>query len=151
MKSFARLFFLIAVAVTMTCGYAAADSPGKHPAYMHALTDLRHARAFLYYKPNKPASAEEQVAINEIDAAMHELTEAALDDAKPVNDHPASDARYDRTDRLHRVQELLDQARTDVKEHESNRWSKAYRDSALKHIELARKAIKKAIDIDVHE
>ena len=34
---------------------ANADLPGKHPAYLHALTDLRTARWMLEHRPGDPA------------------------------------------------------------------------------------------------
>src|SRR6202050_5140833 len=37
----AVLVFFVAVCAALTF----ADEPGRHPAYLHALTDLRHARA----------------------------------------------------------------------------------------------------------
>jgi hypothetical protein len=151
MKSFAYFCFMIAAAVAMTSSFAMADTPGKHPAYIHALADLRSARAFLYYKPVNRIGAEEQRAIDEIDAAIHAITEAAIDDGKPMNDRFPSDVSQSRTDRLHRAQELLEQARADVKEHESNGWSKAYKDRAVHHIDQARKALKKAIDREMNE
>jgi hypothetical protein len=138
--------FLMMTMVAMMSGLALADSPGRHPAYLHALTDLKNARAFLYYQTNARVDADEQRAIDEIDAAIHMVTEAAIDDGKPMSYRPPSDVRMERRDRLHRVQEWLDQAKVDVKKHESNGWSREYKDHALQHIELARKAVKKAIE-----
>ena len=44
----------------------AADLPGRHPAYLHALTDLRDARWNLEHRPGDAAvSAQEDVAIVE--------------------------------------------------------------------------------------
>lgn len=143
---------LMAVATVMLMSsMAAADSPGKHPAYLHALTDLRNARAFLYYKPIARMDADEQKAIDEIDAAIHEVTEAAIDDGKPMNDRPSTDTFGERTDRLHHAMELLDKAKKDVDEHESNGWSRDIRHQALHHIDEARKAVHHAIDREQHE
>lgn len=146
MKHFSRVCLMVTMLVAMMSGFAAADSPGKHPAYLHALNDLRNARTFLYYPPNARLDADEQRAIDEIDAAIHLVTEAAIDDGKPMNYRPPSDVSFDRRDRLHRVQEWLDQAKLDVKQHESNGWSREYKDHALHHIDQARKAVKKAIE-----
>ena len=47
---------------------SAADLPGKHPAYLHALTDLRDARWNLEHRAGDAAvSTQEDVAIVEID------------------------------------------------------------------------------------
>ncbi|MEH2129414.1 MAG: hypothetical protein V7K86_01855, partial [Nostoc sp.] len=39
----------------MTSGSAYADLPGKHPYYLHALTDLRTARWLLEHRPGDAA------------------------------------------------------------------------------------------------
>ena len=59
---------MAACAVLMLTAFAAADTPGAHPAYLHALTDLRHARAHLSVQtPNWKVDADEQRAIDAID------------------------------------------------------------------------------------
>ena len=59
-------------------------SQDAHPAYLHALSDLRYARALL----EKPARADvkwdETKAIREIDAAIKEIRAASIDDGKPL-------------------------------------------------------------------
>ena len=71
-----------------------ADDPGRHPAYLHALTDLRHARAHLEnLAPTHHMDKEEEHAIDEIDKAIEEIKRAAIDDGKNLNDHPPVDAR----------------------------------------------------------
>src|SRR5208337_4426590 len=47
MKSYAKKILMATFAVLLMGAFAAADTPGAHPAYLHALTDLRHARAHL--------------------------------------------------------------------------------------------------------
>jgi len=60
-----------------------ADMPGKHPAYLHALSDLRTARWMLEHRPGDAAvSAREDVAVAEIDASINEIKHAAIDDGK---------------------------------------------------------------------
>src|ERR1700687_2049537 len=102
---------MAACAVLLLSAFAAADTPGAHPAYLHALTDLRHARAHLSVQtPNWRGAADEQRAIGAIDAAIREIQEAAIDDGKNLNDHPPVDERWSRADRLHRAMELLNGA-----------------------------------------
>src|SRR5262249_12547508 len=63
-----------------------------HPAYLHALTDLRMAR-FLLERPARPdVKWDENRAIREIDAAIKEIKEASIDDGKNINEHPPADA-----------------------------------------------------------
>ena len=86
MKSFAKLIMMAASAVLLLTTFAAADTPGAHPAYLHALTDLRHARAHLErMTPNARVDADEQRAIEEIDAAIGEaLATHSVKDAASV-------------------------------------------------------------------
>jgi hypothetical protein len=147
MKSYAKLIMMATFAVLLLTTFAAADTPGAHPAYLHALTDLRHARAHLSVEtPNARVDADEARAIDEIDAAMREVREAAIDDGKPMSDHPPVDARWGRPERLRRAMELLNQAHDDIDRHESDDWARGLKHRALHHIDEARKAVHHAID-----
>ncbi len=146
MKS-AKLFLMAACAVLLLTTFAAADTPGAHPAYLHALTDLRHARAHLERTtPNARVDEFEQRAIDEIDAAIREVKEAAIDDGKPLGDHPQVDRGMDRSGRLRRAMELLDQAQMDIDQHESDGFARGLKHRALHHIEEARKDVHHAMD-----
>ena len=86
LKSRLLLSGLLLVAVPFA---ANADMPGKHPAYLHALSDLRAARWMLEHRPGDAAvSAQEDVAITEIDKAIGEIKKASIDDGKDIHDHP---------------------------------------------------------------
>ena len=78
-----------------------AVAPAKHPAYLHALTDLRHARAFLARPAGIVVKWDENRAIRELDAAIKEIKEASIDDGKNLDDHPPVDAGLVWGDRLH--------------------------------------------------
>ena len=112
-----------------------ADQPGKHPAYLHALTDLRHARAHVERRGGDPAMKwDEKVVIHEIDEAIRDIKEAAIDDGKNLQDHPPVDAKMDFTGRLHRALELLRKADKDCHEEEDNTFAKGLQKRALHHI-----------------
>ena len=152
MKKSVRMILVAAFAILMLTTFAAADTPGSHPAYLHALTDLRHARAHLdRMTPDARLDAAEQHAIDEIDAAIREVKDASIDDGKPLSDHPPVDARWSYSDRLHRALELLDQAHNDIDQHESDGWARDLKHRALHHIDEARKAVHHAIDAERHE
>src|SRR5262249_25110826 len=69
----------------------AGEQPGAHPAYLHALTDLRAARANLEKPANVVVKWDEHRAIKQIDDAIKEIKEAAVDDGKDLRDHPPID------------------------------------------------------------
>jgi hypothetical protein len=126
--------------------FANADLPGKHPYYLHALTDLRTARWMLEHRPGDAAvSANEDVAITEIDAAIREIKHAAIDDGKNVNDHPNTDVAADRPGRLHKALELLRKVHSDVAREEDDPVTRGLRDRAVGHIDGAIHATEHAI------
>ncbi|HEY1491690.1 MAG TPA: hypothetical protein VGF35_03620 [Steroidobacteraceae bacterium] len=123
-----------------------ADLPGAHPAYLHALSDLRSARWMLEHRPGGLAvSGQEDVAITEIDKAIGEIKHAAIDDGKDVHDHPAVDVPPDNPGRLHKALELLHKAHADVAGQEDDPMTQGLRDRALQHIHLAAVATKTAL------
>jgi hypothetical protein len=121
-------------------------APAAHPAYLHALSDMRHARALLE-RPAKPdVKWDENNAIREIDAAINEIKGAAIDDGKPLSDHPAIDAKSDHRGRLRQAMEMLKQAARDIEEKEDNAFAKGLRARAVGHLHNAEHAVHEAIE-----
>jgi hypothetical protein len=130
----AVIVFIVAVCTAVTF----ADEPGRHPAYLHALTDLRHARAHLEnLAPTHHMDREEQHAIDEIDRAISEIKQASIWDGKNLNDHPPVDAQMDRAGRYHRALELLDKAHNDIAREEDDPAVRGLRNRAIQHIDEA--------------
>jgi hypothetical protein len=126
---------------------ASADLPGKHPYYLHALTDLRTARWMLEHRPGDAAvSGQEDVAITEIDGAIGEIKRAAIDDGKDIHDHPKMDVPPDHPGRLHKALELLRKTHNDVAREEDDPMTKGLRNRAVGHIDGAIHATEKAIN-----
>jgi hypothetical protein len=124
-----------------------ADDPGRHPAYLHALTDLRHARAHLERPtPSDRIDSEEEHAIAEIDKAIGEIKHAAIDDGKPLSDHPPVDAHLGHRGRYHRTLELLDKAHHDIAEKETDDFAHGLRRRALEHIDEAHRIVEHLIE-----
>ncbi len=137
---------LPAVCVCLASLAAHAELPGQHPAYLHALSDLRAARWMLEHRPGGAAvSGQEDVAITEIDRAIGEIKHAAIDDGKDIHDHPAADVPGDNPGRLHKALELLHKAHADVAREEDDPLTQGLRERALGHIHLAVVATKAAL------
>jgi len=120
--------------------------PARHPAYLHALTDLRAARWMLEHRPGDAAvSVHEGEAISEIDSAIAEIKRAAIDDGKNVHDHPSVDVPNDYRGRLHRAAELLRKVRADTYREEDNPTARGLRDRAIGHVDAALHATERAI------
>jgi hypothetical protein len=142
MKAHTLLFTSLALAAAAPLAHA----ENKHPAYLHALADLREARAQLE-KPNRASGTwDEGTAIREIDAAIKEIRDASLDDGKNLDNHPPVDAKLDWGGRLKHAEELVAAAYADVHDHEDNAYARGLRDRALKHMSLADGFIKKGME-----
>lgn len=148
MKSVARLtsvaFFF---ALLLTFGSGSAFAQGRHPAYLHALTDLRAARAHLDMHNGGELRHEEKEAIHAIDDAIGEIKKASIDDGKDLNDHPPVDAGLDHTGRLHRAKQLLEKARQDISHEEDNSFAQGLQQRAFDHIDRAIHNVDEAIRI----
>lgn len=133
-------------ATLIPLGAAAQDLPGRHPAYLHALTDLRAARWLIEHRPGDArVSADEDVAITRIDEAIREIKRAAIDDGKDIHAHPPVDAQLDNRGRLHRAEELLHKVHDDIAREEDDPLTRGLRDRAVRHVDEAMGATHHAI------
>lgn len=146
MKSIAKLtVFAMGFALFLCIGSDNAAAQGKHPAYLHALTDLRAARAHLEAHDGGELRHEEKEAIHEIDDSINEIKKASIDDGKDLNDHPPVDAGLDHTGRLHRARQLLEKAHQDIAHEEDNGFAQGLQQHAFGHIDRAIHNVDEAI------
>ncbi|MBV8464890.1 MAG: hypothetical protein JO218_02995 [Burkholderiales bacterium] len=118
----------------------------EHPAYLHALSDLRAARWLIAHRPGDArVSGDEDVAITRIDETINEIKHAAIDDGKNLDDHPPIDERLDHKGRLHRADELLGKAHSDIAREEDDPATRGLRDRAIHHLDDAIHATHQAI------
>jgi len=151
MKSLSKLLFvfsaLLLVVPAAVFTSAQPQPPREHPAYLHALTDLRHARAHLQRPDGGELRDQEKHAIHEIDEAINEIKKASIDDGKNIDDHPPVDAGLDWRGRLHRALELVNKAHNDVAQEEDNAFAQGLQARAIHHIDEAHRHIEEAIHI----
>ncbi|HEY1482827.1 MAG TPA: hypothetical protein VGF19_08900 [Candidatus Acidoferrum sp.] len=148
MKSIAKLVFpalLFALFLAITPGNAAAQ--GRHPAYLHALSDLRAARAHLERPDHGELKHEEKEAVHQINEAIDEIKKAAVEDGKDIDDHVSVDSGLDWPGRLHRAMELLNKAHQDLEHEEDNQFAVGLQQRAFEHIDKARHEVGEAIRI----
>ena len=129
-------FFINAalVSVVLTAAPSAALA-AEHPAYLHALADLRDARAHLERRPgDERMKWDEQKAIREIDEAIREIKEAAVWDGKDIHDHVRMDAHLEFGGRLRYAKELLEKARRDCLEDRDHGFAHGMQERAVSHI-----------------
>jgi hypothetical protein len=117
-----------------------APAPAAHaqgPAYLHALSDLRSARAYLQYD-NRPEHAGLRAhVIERIDKAIQEITIAAQDDGKnPWHTPPPQNGGGDGWP-IHSAYNLLKEALHDVDHGQDRPENHGLRERAFEHITAA--------------
>jgi hypothetical protein len=128
-----------------------ADNPGKHPFYLHALVDLRDARANLEKSALDKVNTEieQKHAIEHIDRAIDEVKRAAIDDGKDIHDHEPVDAKLRPDGRFHRALDLLEKAKRDAQGEEDQSDTKGLQKRVVGHIADAEVSVRHAIEIDM--
>jgi hypothetical protein len=91
-----------------------ADTPGRHPRYLHARTDLRAAQWLLRVHDEPNVMNHIRAVDQEIDRAVFEIDQASVLDRRDLRDHPPVDERMDRRGRFGRAMELLREARAEI-------------------------------------
>jgi hypothetical protein len=126
------------------------QAQGRHPAYLHALSDLRFARSLLERPNHGELRQQEKEAIHKIDDAIAEIKRASIDDGKGLADHEPVDEHLPWAGRLHKAQELLDDARRDCRKEEDNPETRGLQLRVLRHIDEAHRHVSEAIAIVDH-
>jgi hypothetical protein len=140
---------LIAIAAALTPAVVSADTPGRHPAYLHARSDLRRAQFLLRIREEPNVTRRLVEADHEAEAAIGEIDRAALIDHKDLDDHPRVDTNMDRRGRFRRIVELLRSARADLGREEDNGRARGWRDEAYRHIDQALEHVHRA-SVELH-
>ncbi|MGA2847950.1 MAG: hypothetical protein ABSE46_03055 [Terracidiphilus sp.] len=109
----------------------------QEPAYLHALSDLRSARAYLQYD-NRPEHMERKAhAIEQIDKAINDVKVAAMDDGKnPWHTPPPQSGGGDGWP-IHSAYNLLKEALHDVDHGHDRPENHGLRERAFEHITAA--------------
>jgi hypothetical protein len=143
------LLLLLVLAIGFTTQVSAkghASKPGEHPAYLHALSNLRAARWLIEHRPgNWQQTNDEMEAVKRIDAAIAEIKKAAIEDGKNLEDHPGVEDRKDHGGRLHLAIDFLRKAHNDVDKEEDNGFAHGLKARAIDHIDGAIHATERAI------
>ncbi len=143
-------FAASAVAIALLAPVAGvADTPGRHPAYLHARSDLRAAQFLMRVREEPNVTRNLRVAADEVEAAIGEIDRAAILDRKDLDDHPRVDGALPRDGRFRRIVELLRSSRADLGREEDNGRARGWRDAAYRHIDGALEHMHRAA-VDAH-
>lgn len=123
---------------------------GKHPHYLHALSDLRDARAHLERPNGGELREQEKEAIHQIDEAIGEIKRASIDDGKNIADHAPVDAHMLWPGRLHKAHELIERAIGDCSKEEDDPATRGLQARILEHLHKAAHHVDEAIAVVDH-
>ena len=137
-------YSILAAAALATAALMFADTPGRHPAYLHARTDLRRAELLMNWPEQRNVAHDLSAAEHAAHEAIHEMDAAALWDRKNLNDRPPLDTYPDRAGRFHAIAQLLHSAKHDIAREEDNPRARAWRDRAIHHIDESMAFVRKA-------
>lgn len=139
----------LALAALLAPAVASADTPGRHPAYLRARTDLRAAQFLMRVREEPNVTRNLRAADDEVEAAIREVDRAAWVDRKDLEDHPRVDVNLARPDRFRKIVELLRNSRADLGREEDNGRARGWRDEAYRHIDQALEHMHHAA-VDLH-
>lgn len=120
-------------------------APERHANYLHALADLRFARALISNPDSGRIQDPERQAMADIDAAIQELKAAGIDDGKDLNDHPGIDSHLRWIPRLNKAGKVLDNAHDEAAKEEDDPSAQGLQGRILEHIGQARRHVEQAI------
>jgi len=133
-----KILPVILAGLMFLAGCVVAPAPRHHPAYLHALSDLRAGRWLIEHRPGDWAqTSDEAEAVRQIDAAIRDIRKAAFNDGRNANDHPPVDENPDHRGRIHEALQYLNKARSDISREEDNAFADGLRDRAMGHIDAA--------------
>jgi hypothetical protein len=130
-------FRALAVTFLVTAPAAFGDTPGRHPAYLHARADLRRAERLMDWPEFRNVRRDLDKSARHVREAIHEIDAAAAWDRKDLVDNPPVDTYPDRAGRLHAIARFLSGAKRDIEHEEDNPAARAWRNRAIHHIDEA--------------
>ncbi len=133
-----------AVAILITVPAALSDVPGRHPAYLHARSDLRRAEILMEWPDFRNVRHHLDEAQRHIHEAVREIDAAARWDRKDLEDRPRVDTYSERAGRFRAIVRFLYTAKRDIDREEDNPPARAWRNRAIRHIDEAINAVHRA-------
>jgi hypothetical protein len=123
----------------------AMPAQAQHPAYLHALSNLRQARALLQTDSRPGFREEKNRALDEIDRAIQEVRRAVREEGRESRWSPPPATQGDPDRPLRSAMTLLDEAHGDVARGVDTSDYRGLQDRALRHIDEARRFLGHAL------
>lgn len=122
----------------------AQHAPAAPPEFVRALTDLHSARALLVGPQMESSRKFSDHAVQQIDAAVGEIKQAAVDDKQNMNEHMSTDTRLAPHDRFRQAKELLGKAHEDIARSQDTPQLHDLRIKAMAHLDDAIRTVETA-------
>jgi hypothetical protein len=116
---------------------ASASAQDRPEGYLRAMSDLRYARSLLDVKSYPDVEPQTQKAVREIDIALSDFRQAAIDDRGSANDHPAIDSSRKPHERFQDAVAALKKAHADAAAEPDDPHHRGLRVRALHDIDAA--------------
>jgi hypothetical protein len=134
--------------VAILAGGQAIEAPAQMPdapAYLHAITDMRMARAYLQADNRPEFNRQKGHAIQEITAAINEIKKASIDDGKSPDWVPPTDTHGMASGPFHEALRLMRKAHEDCSGGMDMPNAIGMKFRALHHIDEARDTLDRMI------
>lgn len=126
--------------LTVSLGHsiALADTPGHHPAYLHARSDLRKAELLLQTPDEFNVTQEARIAAQKVHNAIQDIDVAGVLDGKNLDNDPQIDTSLNHHDKFEAIYKLLRSADKDLSGKEDNHFVLSWRNRAEAEINQAK-------------
>jgi tetratricopeptide (TPR) repeat protein len=137
-------FLTLSVAAIALSAPMLAETPGRHPFYLHARSDLRMAERMMMVRDEPNVMRDLAAAADRVRQAIRLLDEAAVIDRKDVDDNPRLDTYPDRAGRFRAIMQMLEGAKRDLNQAEANLSAVGWRNAAVGKVNEAEGLVKQA-------
>ena len=137
MRTLKPLILAASVLLTLLIFVPATPAKAQFPAYLHALSDLRTARAYLQMDTRREGEHARAHAIDQINRAIDDIKVAARDDGKNPWRTPAPQSGGNPSWPIHSAVKLLKEARGDVDHGHDLPENHGLRERSVDHIDRA--------------
>jgi len=141
----------ISLAVIAVASPMLADTPGPHPPYLRARSDLRVAERIMMVRDEPNVMRDLQAAVDRVRQAIQLIDQAAMIDRKWIDDNPQIDTYPDRRGRFRAIYQMLEGAKRDLSGAEVNLSAVGWRNAAINKVNEAENFVRKAASDDWHD
>jgi hypothetical protein len=141
MRSFKSLTVAAFALLTFLFLAPAIQAHAQFPAYLHAISDLRSARAYLQMDTRPQQQAARDIAIREINRAIDDMKRAAVEDNKNPWRTPPPQSGGNPNWPIHSAVKLLREARHDVESGRDAPENVGLQVHSIEHIDRALQAL----------